>query len=223
MHARFILLILTLLFSVVSHALSPELLSRLKQENIVDITETLAPNEIKELKQQNEQIYLKDKIDIKILMIESTYEQSIEQYAYDVFNAIKIGTKDIDNGLLILVAKNDRKMRIEVGRGLEGQITDLMAGRIIRNIMSPAFRDNLFYLGLSRAQQQLALQIKEPISDENIRKIEARENVALREPVSVFYYLTFMYWVVCITFGLKINFDPLFADSSGTIWVNYQL
>ncbi|MFX5476420.1 TPM domain-containing protein, partial [Acinetobacter baumannii] len=85
---------------------------------------------------------------VAILMVPSTYPDSIEAYATRVFEAWKLGRKGIDDGVLVLVAKDDRRMRIEVGYGLEGTITDIDAGRIIREYMTPAFRQQDYAGGL---------------------------------------------------------------------------
>ncbi len=88
-------------------------------------------------------------------MVPSTYPDSIEAYATRVFEAWKLGRKGIDDGVLVLVAKDDRRMRIEVGYGLEGTITDIDAGRIIREYMTPAFRQQDYAGGLEAAAQRL--------------------------------------------------------------------
>ncbi|MBF3172302.1 YgcG family protein, partial [Pseudomonas aeruginosa] len=92
---------------------------------------------------------------VAILMVPSTYPDSIEAYATRVFEAWKLGRKGIDDGVLVLVAKDDRRMRIEVGYGLEGTITDIDAGRIIREYMTPAFRQQDYAGGLEAAAQRL--------------------------------------------------------------------
>lgn len=79
--------------------------------------------------------------EIAVVTIESLEGDSIEEYAVRLFEQWGIGKKEKDNGLLILIAKEDREMRIEVGYGLEPVITDGRAGRIIREKMRPAFRE----------------------------------------------------------------------------------
>jgi uncharacterized protein len=142
--------------SVLTHAMSPELLDQLKKNHVVDTTQTLSLEEIEQLKLQNEQLYKQKNIDFKILMVPTIGETSIEEYALTVFNSIKIGDEKLDKGLLLVVAKNDRKMRLEVGYGLEGDITDIQAGRLIRNVLAPKFRENEYYLGIAEAQIQVA-------------------------------------------------------------------
>jgi uncharacterized protein len=77
---------------------------------------------------------------IAVLTVPTLDGESIEEYAVTVFEAWKLGKKGKDNGVLIIVVPNDRRMRIEVGYGLEGILTDLVAGRIIRNGMAPRFK-----------------------------------------------------------------------------------
>lgn len=86
---------------------------------------------------------------IAILTITTIYGESIEDYAVEVFEAWKLGQEDKDNGILIVVVPDDRRMRIEVGYGLEATLTDAMAGRIIRQVMTPRFKDGDFDGGIS--------------------------------------------------------------------------
>jgi uncharacterized protein len=77
---------------------------------------------------------------VVVLTVRTIGDESIEQYATEVFEQWKLGQKGKDNGVLVIVVPNDRKMRIEVGYGLEGALTDAQASRIIRNEMTPAFK-----------------------------------------------------------------------------------
>ena len=77
---------------------------------------------------------------VVVLTVPSLEGESIEGYAETVFKAWKLGQKGKDNGILVVVAPNDRRMRIEVGYGLEGTLPDVVAGRIIRNVMTPRFK-----------------------------------------------------------------------------------
>lgn len=86
---------------------------------------------------------------VVILTVPSLEGENVEDYANKVFNAWKIGQKEKDNGILIVVVPNDRRMRIEVGYGLEETMTDLMAGRIIRNVMTPRFREGDYNGGIT--------------------------------------------------------------------------
>jgi uncharacterized protein len=84
-----------------------------------------------------------------VLMVPSTQPEPIEAYSLRVAEAWKIGRKGSDNGALFVVAKNDRKMRIEVGYGLEGVLTDVQSRRIIGDDVAPLFRDGKFAAGIN--------------------------------------------------------------------------
>ena len=86
---------------------------------------------------------------IAILFVPTTQPEAIEQYAIRVAEAWKIGRRKHDDGVLVVVAKNDRKIRIEVGYGLEGTLTDVAASRIVRNVMTPRFKAGDFDAGVS--------------------------------------------------------------------------
>lgn len=86
--------------------------------------------------------------EIAVLTVPSLGGRSIEEFALDVARSWKLGRKDIHDAALLVVAKSDRKMRIEVGRGLEGSLTDLICGRIIRDVLTPAFKRSEFSTGI---------------------------------------------------------------------------
>lgn len=88
---------------------------------------------------------------IAVATLESLNGISIQETATTLFNKWNLWEEDKDNGVLILIAPNEREIRIEVGYGLEGAIPDVMAGRIIREIISPSFRKGDYYSGLDRA------------------------------------------------------------------------
>jgi uncharacterized protein len=81
---------------------------------------------------------------VVVLTVPTLAGESVEDYATRVFEGWKLGRRDRDNGVLVLVAPSDRRMRIEVGYGLEGTLTDAVAGRIIRNQMTPRFKSGDF-------------------------------------------------------------------------------
>lgn len=85
---------------------------------------------------------------IAVLTLPSLEGESIEEYAVKVFEEWKLGQKGKDNGILVIVVPNDRRMRIEVGYGLEGTLPDSMAGSIIRNAMTPRFKNGDYNGGI---------------------------------------------------------------------------
>jgi uncharacterized protein len=88
-----------------------------------------------------------DSTQIVILTIPSLRGENIEEFSIKVAEAWKIGQQQKDNGILLTVSKQERKIRIEVGRGLEGRLTDLMAGRIIDQVIKPRFKQGDFDAG----------------------------------------------------------------------------
>jgi uncharacterized protein len=86
---------------------------------------------------------------VVVLTVPSLDGESIEGFATRVFDEWKLGRADQDNGVLVIVAPNDRRMRIEVGYGLEGTLTDLQAARIIRDRMTPPFREGRYDDGVT--------------------------------------------------------------------------
>ena len=97
---------------------------------------------------------------IAILIIQSLDGQVLEEYTLRVAEKWKLGTKSKDNGVLILVAVDDHKMRIEVGQGLQGVLTDALCNRIIRNEVAPAFRRNNYDEGVMTAIVAITKSIK---------------------------------------------------------------
>ena len=115
-------------------------------------------NDNAEILSENARILLSDKLkeheertsnQVVILTINSLQGESIEEYSNIVFNEWELGQKDKDNGILIVVVPNEKRMRIEVGYGLEGTMPDIIASRIIREIMTPRFREGDFDEGIT--------------------------------------------------------------------------
>ncbi|WP_243371505.1 TPM domain-containing protein [Geotalea sp. SG265] len=108
--------------------------------HVNDYAALLSPSAAQYLEEQLTQFERSDSTQIVVLTIESLADENLEDYSIKVAETWKIGQKKIDNGAILLIVKNERKIRIEVGRGLEGKLTDLVSGRIIRNDISPRFK-----------------------------------------------------------------------------------
>ena len=121
----------------------------------IDQTHTLSSDDLRALNGQLQALEEKTGTQVVILMLPSTAPEDIAAYAYRVASDWKIGRRDIGDGVLVVVAKNDRQMRIEVARTLEGAIPDLAAARIIDEHMVPHFRSGDYAGGLSAAIAQL--------------------------------------------------------------------
>jgi uncharacterized protein len=115
---------------------------------VTDLTQTLAPAEAAALEAKLADWESRTSNQLVLLIVPTTQPEPIEAYSLRVAEKWKIGRKGQDNGVLFLVAKNDRKMRFEVGYGLEGVLPDVTANRIIREDVAPAFRDGRFAAGI---------------------------------------------------------------------------
>ncbi len=103
---------------------------------------------------------------IAILIVPTTQPEAIEQYAIRVVDQWQLGRKDVDDGVLVLLSKDDRKVRIEVGYGLEGVLPDVIAKRIIENVMIPQFKQGDYYAGLDAGIDSVAGVIEgEPLPE----------------------------------------------------------
>ncbi len=118
------------------------------KSRVNDLAGLIQPSTQQQLEAALAQLEKTDSTQIVVLTIPSLKGEVLEEYSIRVVEQWQIGQKGVDNGVLLLVAKNDRKIRIEVGYGLEGKLTDLTAGRIIRNIMVPQFKMGQFDQGI---------------------------------------------------------------------------
>ena len=128
----------------------PELKTR-----ITDLTQTLSVDQQSQLEAKLATFEQQKGSQIAVLIVPTTQPEDIAQYSIRVVEKWKIGREKIDDGLLLLIAKDDRKLRIEVGYGLEGAIPDLTAKRVISEIISPKFKQGDFYGGLDAGLSSL--------------------------------------------------------------------
>ena len=128
--------------------------------HVVDQTGTLSAEQRSGLEQRLTQLEKESGSQVAILMVPTTAPEDIAAYGNRVANEWKIGRAKVGDGLLVIVAKDDRRMRIEVAKTLEGAIPDLRAARIIDQQMKPAFRNNQYAEGLGAAVEQLSAAIK---------------------------------------------------------------
>jgi len=115
---------------------------------VTDLTGTLTPAEQNSLEQKLLNYENTKGSQVVVVLIPTTGEETIEQYSIRLGEAWKIGRQGADDGVIMLFAMTDRKMRIEVGYGLEGALTDALSKRIITNVITPEFRSGHFYKGI---------------------------------------------------------------------------
>jgi len=142
--ASFLALMLCWAFAALADVAVPPLTGR-----VVDKTATLSSGDIASLDQTLKDFETRKGSQVAVLIVPTTQPETIEQYSLRVAEAWKIGRKKIDDGAILVVAKDDRKLRIEVGYGLEGALTDVTTKRIIDEVITPKFRNSDFGGGIS--------------------------------------------------------------------------
>lgn len=152
-HLLMALIAFTVLFGVfAAHALVavPALTAR-----VTDETGTLTAEQKSALEQVLQAFEQRKGTQIAVLIVPTTQPEAIEQYSLRVVQAWKLGRKAVDDGALLIVAKDDRALRIEVGYGLEGALNDAVSSRIIREIIVPRFQQGDFYGGIAAGVDQM--------------------------------------------------------------------
>ena len=149
-------LITTILFSFLFISPTNAAINLEKPNSFVsDLANVLSQDQLLSLENKLNQFEKETSNEIAILIINSLEGEVIENVAVDIFGKWGIGKKDKDNGVLILAAIEDRKIRIEVGYGLEGVLTDAQSFWIIDSIIKPAFRAEKYYEGFDGAVDKI--------------------------------------------------------------------
>jgi uncharacterized protein len=153
--------VLGILFSVQAEALVavPPLKSR-----VTDLTNTLNQNQRSVLEQTLAEFEARKGSQIAVLLVPTTQPEPIEQFAVRVEEAWKLGRKGVDDSVLLVIAKDDRKLKIETGYGLEGALPDVAAKRIIEEDITPRFKQGDFYGGIRAGVDRIMRTIEgEPL------------------------------------------------------------
>lgn len=125
-----------------------------------DFTNTLSQEQLGSLNYKLKTFQDSTSNQVVFLMISTLNDYPLEYYSMDVAEKNKIGTKEHDNGILFLVVKDDRKMRMEVGYGLEGVLPDALASSIIRNVVKPYFNNGQYYQGVDEGLSAIISAVK---------------------------------------------------------------
>lgn len=131
-----------------------------KAAPVVDLTGTLSGDQQRRLTLQIRQLQSELGSEIAVLLVPTTGDENLEAFSYRVASQWQLGRKDVLDGVLLLVALQDRQIRIEVGKGLEGAIPDIIAHRIIEEHILPRFREGRFGEGIVAGVNALALKIR---------------------------------------------------------------
>lgn len=177
-----------------------------------DATGTLSPATRQTIRQVNTQI-AGTGAQVVVCMISSLGNDSIEDAALDVFRSWGIGDRTKNNGVLLLIAKEDRKLRIEVGYGLEGAIPDSVADRIIRNVIAPEFREEDYDGGVLSGFNAIVTLVAQEygleIDADGYVPVEAGRGTDLDAA------LDYIVWAIIIIFFLISYFSRFFRFRSG--------
>ena len=134
-----------------------------------DYAAILSPATVQQLEGSLKAFETDQSTQIVVLTIPSLEGEVLEEFSTRVFERWKIGQKGHDNGAILLIARNERKLRIEVGYGLEGSLTDLVAGRIIRDIIVPRFKQGNFDQGVIDGVSAMMATVRGEFSGKNMQ------------------------------------------------------
>ncbi|GFE58444.1 YgcG family protein [Geobacter sp. AOG1] len=188
---RLLSLILLLLLTGSAYSLDVPAL----RGHVNDYAGMLSPAVVQQLERRLAEFEQSDSTQIVVLTVPTLAGENIEAYSIRVAESWKIGQKGLDNGAILLVAAQERKIRIEVGRGLEGKLTDLVAGRIIRNDIGPRFKAGDFDGGVQAGVTAIMDVAKGEYQGKNIDLRHAGKSAP---PV---FSLAIFLLVVCIFLG----------------------
>ena len=152
--------------------------------HVIDQTGTLSAEQKATLEQTLTAFEARKGSQLAVLMVASTAPEEVEQYALRVAEQWKLGRKKVDDGAILVVAKDDRAMRIEVGYGLEGALNDLTSKRIISETILPRFKSQDFYGGITAGVAQVIRVIDgEPLPAPSARSSQGIGNVQQYAPM----------------------------------------
>ncbi len=213
--ARTALLLLSLLFAAAQADVPvPPLTAR-----VTDLTATLSASQKDELERALQTFEEKKGSQIAVLIVPTTQPEAIEQYAIRVVEKWKLGRKGIDDGALLLIAKDDRALRVEVGYGLEGALNDATAKRIIAEIITPRFQQRDFFGGIQAGVQAMINIVNgEPLPESSTRPFT--DNASVGQLLPLAFLLAFI--VAPLLRGMIGRFPAGLATgaiASGIIWL----
>lgn len=188
----------------------------LLKDFVTDNANMLSLEEEAQITQLLKEVEKNTTVEIAVLTVESLEGISIEEYSAEVFKKSGIGKKDKDNGLLILIAKNERGYRFEVGYGLEGVIPDAYKVNIGTRIIEPNFKNGDYGKGIFESLQFIKAALEG--NDEVVSKFQSQyANYQAANPVMFWFYLIFFFlFIFGALFGKRRGFwfFPLFIPGS---------
>jgi uncharacterized protein len=186
------------------------------ESRVTDLTGTLTAGQQAELEQKLADFEARKGAQIAVLLVASTQPEEIEQYSIRVVEAWKLGRKKVDDGALLIIAKNDHSLRIENGYGLEGVLTDAASNRIIQDTMVPLLKQGQYFAAISAGVDQIMRLVDGeslPAPDRTWQNRRAQHWNML--PFAIFGFLVLSN-VLCAVFGRTLG-ATLSAGATGLL------
>lgn len=186
---------------------------------VTDQTGTLDPATRAQLEQQLVQLDQTKGAQLAVLVVPTTGEDTIESYARRVFDQWRLGRARVDDGVLLVVAKEDRRLRIEVGYGLEGAIPDVLAGRIIREQITPHFKQDNYAAGIVAGVNSLIGLIQgEPLPEPQVQDDSGDEPYIMLIPLAIMsFFMPPLFAGLAVGFFVGLMFESILAGIVGGV------
>ncbi|MDD5741558.1 MAG: TPM domain-containing protein [Candidatus Nanoarchaeia archaeon] len=179
---------------------------------VTDYTGILSSNEVAQLESKLEQYEKTTSNQIAVMIVNSLEGKDLDEFSIAIAEKAKLGQKGKDNGVLVFIARNDRKIKIEVGYGLEGALPDGMCGRIMDNEFLPFFKKDEMYNGINNGVDKIMLAIKnEYTADTTSRSNNTGNNEDVLKLLGIAFVILFLFSGFC---GI---FHPIAGGVAGAI------
>ena len=183
---------------------------------VTDFTGTLDANELSSLENKLVQFNDSTSTQIAVVIMRSVGEQDIADYSVQLFNEWKIGHASKNNGVLILVAKDDRKVQITTGYGIEGVLPDVLCNRIVDQDIVPNFKLGNFYRGLDEATNSIMSIVKGEYSADDYLKSNNKKHL-------LFPFLMFIFIALLVIFSQFKRVSKYARTNSLSFWAAWAL
>jgi uncharacterized protein len=198
------------------------------ETRVTDLTGTLTAEQQSALEEKLAAFEARKGSQVAALIVPTTKPEEIEQYSIRVVDQWKLGRKKVDDGALLIIAKNDRAMRIEVGYGLEGVLTDATSKRIISETITPLFQQGNFFGGISAGLDQMIRvidgeQLPPPDRSWHDRGLHGRQSPGIGGILPVLVIAVFVGSVVLrMLFGRALGSLLAGGAAGALVWVASQ-
>ena len=181
---------------------------------VVDEAHILSPTTVADLERKLADLESKSGIQLVVATVPSLGGEEIEPYANKLFRVWKLGEAKKDNGVLLLVAPKERRVRVEVGYGLEGTLTDAVSGIIIRNAIAPRFKSGDFDAGVTRGVDDIITALTTDSGEWKPKPSDVRSErdpslFDALAPILIFLFIMFILTRVSRRGGGNVVFIPM--------------